>query len=269
MRSDELSDGLRSAERRVAGKAILVTGAASGIGAAISRHLVSLGARLAALDRRPCLDAPAEVWLQADVADPEQVATAVARAERALGPLDAVVSNAAVTDLDHHQVQDLPLATWDEVFRVNVRGSLIVAQAVLPGMLRRRSGNLLFVTSSLGQPKGGVPGDAVYSASKAAVEMLAWVLAEETRDAGINVNTVFPSVKVDTGFFMHLSAAARAELARPNLLDETVAFLVGLPAGTITGESLSQQLWDDDPAYAAMMVARAELGRHDERRTTS
>ncbi|HKI55866.1 MAG TPA: SDR family NAD(P)-dependent oxidoreductase [Trueperaceae bacterium] len=259
-RPGELVERVRWAERSVGGKAVLVTGAAGGIGAAIARHLASLGARVAALDRQPCLDVPAELCLEADVAEPEQVAAAVARAERALGPVAALVSNAAVTDVRHHRVTDLPLATWDEVFRVNVRGSVVVAQAVLPGMLRRRAGNLVFVTSSLGQPRGGIPGDAVYSASKAAVEMLAWVLARESRDRGINVNTVYPSVKVDTGFFAHLSAAERRELAPPTLLDETAAFLVGLRPGTVTGVSLSQQLWDDDPAYVTEMLDRAGHG---------
>lgn len=245
---------------RVAGKAVLVTGAAGGIGAALARHLAGLGAHVAALDRRPCLDLPAELCLEADIADPEAVAVAVAKATRTFGAVDAVVNNAAVTDLEHRRVRDLPLETWDDVFRVNVRGSLVVTKAVLPSMLRRGAGNVVFVTSSLGQPRSGMKGDAVYSASKAAVEMLSWVLARECREDGVNVNTVFPSVKVDTGFFAHLDGAERAALAPPTLLDETIAFLVGLPPGTITGESVSQQAWDHEAGYAERLAARAEAG---------
>ncbi len=246
---------------RVAGKGVLVTGAAGGIGAALVRHLASLGARVAALDRKPCLDLPAELCLEADVADAEAVAVAVARATRAFGAIEALVNNAAVTDLRHHHVRDLPLATWDDVLRVNVRGSFVMTQAVLPHMLLRRTGNIVFVTSSLGQPHGGVEGDAVYSASKAAVEALAWVLSLEVREQGVNVNTVYPSVKVDTGFFAHLREAERAELAPPTLLDEPTAFLVGLPPGSLSGTSVSQQAWDDDPGYAAALAARAEAAR--------
>ena len=245
---------------RVAGKAVLVTGAASGIGAAVARHLARSGAHVAALDRKPCLDVPAKLCLTVDIADPEAVAVAVAKASRAFGTIDAVVNNAAVTDLDHHLVRDLPLETWEAVFRVNVRGSLVVTKAVLPAMLRRRAGNVVFVTSSLGLPRGGVKGDAVYSASKAAVEMLSWVLAQESHEEGVNVNTVYPSVKVDTGFFAHLGADERAALARPTLLDEAAAFLVGLPPGTVTGESVSQQAWDHEPGYAERLAARAEAG---------
>lgn len=242
---------------RLAGRGVLVTGAAGGIGTALVRSLASLGARVAALDVRPCLDVPAELCLDADITDPDAMAVAVARAQRALGRLDALISNAAVTDIRHHAVLDLPLARWEEIFRVNVRGSLVATRAALPGMLERHAGNVVFVTSSLGQPRGGVPGDAVYSASKAAVEALAWVLAQECREAGVNVNTVYPSVKVDTGFFAHLSGAEREALARPTLLDEPVAFLAGLPPGTLTGVSLSQQAWDDDPAYGADLIERS------------
>jgi 3-oxoacyl-[acyl-carrier protein] reductase len=247
----------------VAGRAILVTGAAGGIGAALARHLASLGARVAALDRRPCLDLPVELCLEADIADADAVAEATARIVRTFGAIDGVVNNAAVTDLQHHQVRDLPLATWDTVFHVNARGSLVVTQAVLRNMLPRRRGNIVFVTSSLGQVRGGIEGDAVYSASKAAVEMLAWVLARECREEGINVNTVYPSVRVDTSFFAHLSSAERATLAPPTLLDVPTAFLLGLPPRTLTGTAVSQQAWDDDPDYAPALAAVAEADRSE------
>ena len=246
---------------RVAGRVLLVTGAAGGIGAALARHLASLGARVAALDREPCLDLPVELCLEADIGDADAVAVAVGRVARALGTIDGVVNNAAVTDLRHHRVRDLPLATWDDVFLVNARGSLAVTQAALRTMLPQRRGNIVFVTSSLGQPRGGIEGDAVYSASKAAVEMLSWVLARECREEGINVNTVYPSVKVDTGFFAHLPEAERAALAPPTLLDEPTAFLLGLPPRTLTGASISQQAWNDDPAYAPALAAVAEATR--------
>ena len=250
-------------EQRVAGQAILVTGAAGGIGAALARHLASLGARVAVLDRRPCLDLPVELCLEADIADADAVAVATARIVRTFGAIDGVVNNAAVTDLQHHQVRDLPLGTWDTVFHVNARGSLVVTQAVLRHMLPRRRGNIVFVTSSLGQVRGGIEGDAVYSASKAAVEMLAWVLARECREEGINVNTVYPSVRVDTSFFAHLSSAERATLAPPTLLDEPTAFLLGLPPRTLTGTAVSQQAWDDDPDYAPALAAVAEADRSE------
>jgi NAD(P)-dependent dehydrogenase (short-subunit alcohol dehydrogenase family) len=223
----------------------LVTGAGSGIGRSLARHLGRRGHWVAGIDVAWTDRSAVDLALDADLTD----SVAVAAALETVGSLDAVVANAAVTDLAHHRVVELPMATWRRVFDVNVTATVALLQRVVPGMIARGGGNVLIVTSSLGTWKGGIAGDAVYSSSKAALEAFAHVLALETRGTGVNVNTIYPSVRVDTGFFRGLSAPERAALHPPTLLDEPAAFLAELPPGRLSGISLDQQAWSDDPGY--------------------
>lgn len=233
----------------------LVTGAGSGIGRSVARHLRSRGHWVAGVDVRWKDRDAVDLAVDADLSDDTALDAALER----IGGLDAVVANAAVTDLGHHHVVDLPIETWRHVFDVNVTATVRLLQRTAAPMLQRRSGNLVVVTSSLGLWKGGIEGDAAYSASKAALEAFAYVLSRETRHTGVNVNTVYPSVKVDTGFFEHLEPAQRTDLHPPSILDACTAFLAELAPATLTGTSLAQQAWDDDPAYRRRLRAREDL----------
>lgn len=241
-----------------AAKHIAITGAAGGIGAALVRRFLALGWRVAGIDRAPFADdataAPGFRALAADVTDEQAMEDAFAAAA-ADAPLGAVIANAAVTDIDHHEALDLPYATWQRVLRVNVDGAFVTARSAARHMRATGGGNIVFVTSSLAMLDQARAGDAPYCTSKAAVEMLARVLAIELAPHGINVNTLFPSVMIDSGFFAHLAPHERARLAPPSLLDETAAFLAGLPAGAASGRALDQQRWDGDAAYRAAWEA--------------
>ena len=87
--------------------------------------------------------------------------------------------------------------------------------------------------------------------------MFAKVLSLEVAGAGVNVNTLFPSVKIDTGFFAHLSEAERRALARPDILNRSAAFLADLPKGSLTGQSVDQERFDRDAAYRTSLGAPA------------
>lgn len=234
---------------------VVITGAAGGIGAALSRHFLALGYRVTGLDRT---ELPADLSLmpgfvarQADIVDEAAMEAAMeeASAER---PISAVVANAAITDLDHHDTLAMPYATWQRVLRVNVDGAFVTARSAARRMARAGGGgNIVFVTSSLALLSEARAGDAPYCTSKAAVEMLARVMAKEYASFGINVNTVYPSVMIDTGFFAHWSAPARAELAPATILNDTVAHLAALAPGAVTGGSLDQDRWDRDRGYRA------------------
>ncbi len=236
---------------------IVITGTAGGIGAALAAHFVTRGWLVTGIDRAP---APALegafIGVQADITDEEAMETAfAAAAER--GPIRALIANAAVTDLDHHHAVDMPYEVWRNVLRVNVDGAFLTARSAARHMRAGGGGNIVFVTSSLARLSDAQAGDAPYCTSKAAVEMLTRVLAIELAADAINVNTVFPSVIIDTGFFAHWPDAERAKLAPATLLNETAHFLAALPAGAATGGSLDQQRWDDDAAYRAQWEDQA------------
>lgn len=237
---------------------LLITGSARGIGRALAAHFCDAGWLVSGIDRDDAdWTMPGYQHLAADITDePALMAAFAAAAGRA--PLDAVIGNAALTDLDHHRAVDLDYAVWQRVLRVNVDGAFLTGRIAARLMARRKRGNIVFVTSSLAFLDQALANDAPYCASKAAVEMFSRVLAREMAGSGINVNTLFPSVKIDTGFFAHLPAAERAELARPDILNAPAAFLATLAPGALTGVSLDQQRWDDEPGYRQAL----REGRH-------
>ncbi|MDQ7828740.1 MAG: SDR family oxidoreductase [Armatimonadota bacterium] len=265
---------------RLAGKVALITGTASGIGRSLALAFAAEGARVAGVDLRgDGAEATASaiaarggvaLGLAADVTDPEQVRRAVRRTEETLGPIDVLVNNAGVTDSEHRQVSDLPLAVWERILRVNVTGAFLCAQAVIPSMRARRRGNIINVTSLLGWWRMGQAGDAAYCASKAALEALTDVLAKELRPHRINVNSLCPFTKLDTGFFAHLPAEARTDLDPPEVLHEPAIFLAALAPGTLTGLSLSDLWWRTVPAYRAdLETAHAVYARGETQPSTT
>jgi 3-oxoacyl-[acyl-carrier protein] reductase len=227
---------------------VIITGAAGGIGRALAEAFAGRGWLVTGIDRLPAPDTAAIVNEQADVTDEPALAAVFDRA-LARHPVDAVIANAALTDLDHNSATELDYGTWQRVQRVNVDGSFLTARLAAQRMLPRGRGNIVFVTSSLAFFDQAKANDAAYCASKSAVEMLMRVMSRELAEGGVNVNSLFPSVMIDTGFFARLSAAERAGLARPSLLDDSALFLASLPPGALTGVSLDQQRWDIDSAY--------------------
>ncbi|MHB1558913.1 MAG: SDR family NAD(P)-dependent oxidoreductase [Isosphaeraceae bacterium] len=178
----------------------IVTGASSGIGRALAVRLASSGYRVGLIARRAelleCLRdeiaagrglAVAEV---ADVAAPPRDALrgSVARIEEQLGPADVMVANAgfgAPTHLDPLNIVDV-----EQTFRVNLMGVIYSIEAVLPGMLARRSGQIVAVSSLAGDK--GLPGESAYCASKAAVNIYMEGLRIALRKMGVVVTTVCP-----------------------------------------------------------------------------
>lgn len=234
----------------MSGRHVLITGAAGGIGRAMADGFLAAGWAVTGIDtRQPPAPFPVEL---ADITD-EAALSSVFDRVWARQPIDAVIANAAVTDLAHSTAIEIDYAAWRRVVRVNVDGSFLTARLAARRMQTKRAGNIVFITSSLAFLSQAKSNDAPYCASKAAIEMLMRVMALELRDAGINVNSLFPSVMIDTGFFAHLSESERSRLAPPDLLNPTALFLAGLQPGALTGASLDQQRWDSDPAYQRSM----------------
>lgn len=182
-----------------AGKVALVTGGTSGIGEAVVRGFADEGAAVAILSNAPQaeLDAAAEqhrasgvacAARQADIADADAVAEAVMALSEEIGPPDILVNNAAVWQ--PNPVPASPLSLFDRHIDVNLKGSFYVTQAVLPAMIAKGAGAIVFVGSVSGT--AGRAGDSAYSASKAGVAMLARTLAAELGPKGIRINCVCP-----------------------------------------------------------------------------
>jgi short-subunit dehydrogenase len=188
------------------GLRVLVTGASSGIGRSLALRFAREGARVALVARRE--DALHEVAseihaaggdalvLPCDVADRGQVESCTASALDSFGGIDALVNNAGY---GHHRTfLEWDLADMERLMRVNYFGTLYFTKALLPQMVERERGWLVFMSSVAG--KIAPPEEAAYAASKFAVEGLAAALSIEVEDAGIQVLVVRPAV-IRTPFF--------------------------------------------------------------------
>ncbi len=175
------------------GKTALVTGGASGIGAATARRLVAEGAHVAVgdLNEQGAAEVAGELdgyGFRLDVADVASVRAGVAAAEEAIGTLDVLVNNAGTDRFAFFVNTDEEL--WEIVLGVNLRGVLAVTHAVLPGMQERRSGAIVNVASEAGRV--GSQGSAVYSAAKAGVIGFTKAIARESARYRVRCNAVAP-----------------------------------------------------------------------------
>jgi len=178
---------------RFSGRVALVTGGASGIGAAVARRLHAEGARVASLDIHE--KAPEGVLaLTGDVSQSADVEEAVALARHELGPIDVLVCSAGVPGASLHSV-DVPDEEWHRVMRINADGVFFCNRAVIPSMVERGYGRIVNVASIAG--KEGNPMAVAYSASKAAVIAMTKAIGKDVAQTGVLVNCVAPAV-IDT-----------------------------------------------------------------------
>jgi len=184
---------------RLAGQVALVTGAASGIGAGISVAFASEGADVILVDlAEPSAAAGVlaavrdqgreALYVQADVSDEDSVAAMAQAALARFGRVDILVNNAGI--FTQSLLEDMPVADWDRVIAVNLRGPFLCSRALLGQMLERGSGRIINIASQLGQIGGSEV--AHYSASKAGVIGLTKALAREVAHRGVLVNAIAP-----------------------------------------------------------------------------
>jgi NAD(P)-dependent dehydrogenase (short-subunit alcohol dehydrogenase family) len=209
---------------RFEGKTVLIVGAASGLGSAIADAFHRDGARLVLVDRdaqglaRHAERDPRCTTLCGDAADPKTVDEAV----RVAGTVDVLVHTAGIDPLSATDVPGTSLLDWQTVLSVNLTSAFLAARAVLPGMIGRRRGTLLFTGSVAGVRP--TPREAAYSVSKAGVIQLARAIALDHAREGIRANALCP------GFLESVMADRRGMLSERELEDRsrTAAALVPL-----------------------------------------
>lgn len=179
--------------QRFQGRVAVVSGAASGIGLAVARALVTEGARVAALDVKRGPEEDGLVWHCGDVSHAESVNAAAENVRRELGDPSVLVHSAAVTAfLD---TLSTPYAEFERIQRVNVFGAYLLMQTFVPAMRQRRHGSVVLIASITGIV--GAPGMSAYAVSKGALITLARTAALELAEDGVRVNCVCPA-SVDT-----------------------------------------------------------------------
>lgn len=177
---------------RDAGRVVLVSGAAAGIGRAIAEAFLDTGAVVGALDRDP--DVPAgSVLLEADVTDDAAVDTAVGSFGREHGRIDVVVANAGISV--PATVTDHDLSDWARVYDVNVLGMVRVVRAALPWLRRSLAASITLMGSCT--VRTGLRRRVLYAGTKGAVEAMSRAMAADLVEEGIRVNCVAPGT-VDT-----------------------------------------------------------------------
>ena len=219
------------------GRTAVVTGGARGLGLAITRALLSHGARVHVFDVAPGEGAEEYQFHKVDIPDPASVAAAVA----AIGePVTLLVNNAGITrDRSVFKMSD---DEWSSVLGVNLTGAFNMARALAPGMRDAGYGRIVNITSINGIR--GKFGQANYSASKAGLIGLTKTLARELGPKGVTVNAVAPGmVLTDMALALPEEILDRArnecllpELAKPEDIANAVTFLLSDAAGKITGE---------------------------------
>lgn len=238
-------------EIQLQGRRVLVTGSARGLGESFARALVAAGARVVISDvlheRGQALATElgaAAHYVPMDLMDPVAIRDGVAAAAAALGGLDGLINNAAITNSGGKGLDELTVDTWDRVMDVNVRGTWLVTAAARPHLAASGSGRVVNIASDTAL--WGAPRLLAYTASKGAVIAMTRSLARELGADGTTVNAIAPGLTlVEATEYIpqarHDHYLQGRAIQRPQVPDDVNAaalFLLTRSAGFVTGQLL-------------------------------
>ncbi len=235
-------------------KTVLITGGARGLGAACARTFAEKGYRVVINYHTSFTEAEAlvadlakrglkAIALKADISCAFKVQEMLQKIEDYFGPVDILVNNAAISQIK--LLPDISEAEWEALFAVNVKGTFLCTQAVLPGMIAKKAGKIINISSMWGLV--GASCEVAYSASKAAIVGFTKALAKELGPSNIQVNCVAPGF-IDTAMNDDLDEKSRQALlgltplgraGNPIDVAASVFFLASAEADFITGQVLS------------------------------
>ena len=232
---------------RLEGKIALVTGAASGIGAACARRFLDEGARVGGIDVAVPGSHPLDAFAAADVRDSAAVNAAVAAIVAEIGPITVLVNAAGVSSFGTADTIDE--AEWSRVLDINLRGTWLVARAVLPGMVKRRGGSIVNLASVEGIEGGQA--QTAYNAAKGGVVLLTRSMAVDYGPMNVRVNCLCPGM-IETPMTAPLQEAGLKPVhdwfeqqhllgrtGRPEEVAAAALFLASDDASFVTGHALA------------------------------
>lgn len=261
------------------GKSAMVTGAGRGLGREMANSLLNAGASVAfvELDPEPLQEASQEaiqthggdrvIALSADVTNDDAVADAVTAATEKFGSVDILVNNAALGPQSFRPSNlDEPLKVWEvdpDIWRrvqlINTTGPLITSRTVIPAMIDRGWGRIINVTTSLDTMYRATIGP--YGPSKAALEALTAVMAEELEGTGVTANVLVPGGRANTRMIPNDGVFVdRSLLVQPDVMAAPIAWLASDASNHINNMRFRGALWDPDvPVEDAIEAAGAPV----------
>jgi 2-hydroxycyclohexanecarboxyl-CoA dehydrogenase len=234
----------------LAGRIALITGGAHGIGKAVCQELAALGAHviIADIDDAAANDLakslPAALAVRIDLDNPEDIARCAEDVRQTVDQVDILVNNGGATLVERFAQSDP--ASWDRLWRINLRAPIQLSRLLVPGMVERNWGRVIFVSSD--SARVGAGGEVVYSAVKAGLLGLAKSLARETARAGVTSNVVCPGL-IDTAMLRGVAESSGG------LMDKLLASIPMRRLGTVDEvSSLISYLCTERAAYLTGQV---------------